>query len=224
MSETVRRPNLAPFLDDPDCWLVASIENYDEDSDTATTGPIFTQRVIHPPVEPVISSAADALAVTLHEAGRVDVDRIAELLGRPRGEVLAELGDAVFLNPALTLEGFEVWETADAYLSGSVRTKLAVAEATAGADPRYARNVAALRAIQPEDLKPSDITARLGAPWSRRGGVVRRRADRRRGADQAHRRDRVLVFQHTCVRGDWRPRRRNGARNAATLANCSTTR
>ena len=165
VSETVRRPNLAPFLDDPDCWLVASIEDYDEDSDTATTGPIFTQRVIHPPVEHVISSAADALAVTLHEAGRVDVDRIAELLGRPRGEVLAELGDAVFLNPALTLEGFEVWETADAYLSGSVRTKLAVAEATAGADPRYARNVAALRAIQPEDLKPSDITARLGAPW-----------------------------------------------------------
>ena len=26
VSETIRRPNLAPFLDDPDCWLVASIE------------------------------------------------------------------------------------------------------------------------------------------------------------------------------------------------------
>ena len=165
VSETVRRPNLAPFLDDPDCWLVASIENYDEDSDTATTGPIFTQRVIHPPLEPVIASAADALAVTLHEVGHVDLDRIAELLGRPRAEVLAELGGAVFLNPALSLEGFEMWETADAYLSGSVRTKLAVAAAAAGTDTRYTRNVAALRDVQPEDLKPSDITARLGAPW-----------------------------------------------------------
>ena len=27
------------------------------------------------------------------------------------------------------------------------------------------RNVAALRRVQPEDLRPSDITARLGAPW-----------------------------------------------------------
>ncbi|MHB0726458.1 DEAD/DEAH box helicase family protein [Roseomonas mucosa] len=165
VSETVRRPNLAPFLDDPDCWLVASIEDYDEDADTARQGPIFTQRVIHPPVEPVITSAADALAVTLHEVGHVDPDRIAELIGRSREETLAELGDAVFLNPALSTEGIEVWETADAYLSGSVRTKLAVAEAAAALDPRYLRNVPALRAVQPEDLKPSDITARLGAPW-----------------------------------------------------------
>jgi N12 class adenine-specific DNA methylase len=165
VSETVRRPNLAPFLDDPDCWLVASIEDYDEDTDTAKQGPIFTQRVIHPPVEPVITSAADALAVTLHEVGHVDPDRIAELVGRPRAEVLAELGDAVFLNPALTTEAMEVWETADAYLSGSVRTKLVIAEAASVTDPRYLRNVPALRAVQPEDLKPSDITARLGAPW-----------------------------------------------------------
>jgi N12 class adenine-specific DNA methylase len=41
-----------------------------------------------------------------------------------------------------------------------VRTKLAVAEASAATDGRYTRNVAALRAVQPEDLKPSDITAR----------------------------------------------------------------
>ncbi|MET4185321.1 N12 class adenine-specific DNA methylase [Bradyrhizobium sp. JR7.2] len=33
--ETHRRPNLQPFLDDPDCWLVASIEDYDLESDTA---------------------------------------------------------------------------------------------------------------------------------------------------------------------------------------------
>ena len=32
-------------------------------------------------------------------------------------------------------------------------------------DPRYGRNVEALRRVQPADLAPSDITARLGAPW-----------------------------------------------------------
>ncbi len=163
--ETVRRPNLSPFLDDPDVWLVSSIESYDEDTGTAAMGPIFSERVIHPPAEPVITSAADALAVTLHEVGHVDIARVSEMLGRPRDEVLAELGEAVFLDPQASTPGHEAWETADAYLSGKVRTKLAAAEAAAALDPGYARNVVALARVQPVDLKPSEITARLGAPW-----------------------------------------------------------
>jgi len=163
--ETVRRPNLQPFLDDPDCWLVSSIEHYDEDTGTAKPGPIFSERVIHPPAAPLVVTAADALAVTLHEVGHVDLDRVAELLGRTRAEVAAELGEAVFLDPALSIGGTEVWVTADAALSGPVRTKLAAAEASAALDPRFERNVAALKRVQPEDLRPSDITARLGGPW-----------------------------------------------------------
>ena len=116
--------------------------------------------MIAPPVAPLITSAADALAVTLNETGRVDLDHLAELLERDPDAALAELGTAVFRNPETTQ-----WETADAYLSGSVRTKLAVAEAAAALDPQYERNVAALRAVQPKDISPSDITARLGAPW-----------------------------------------------------------
>ena len=46
-----------------------------------------------------------------------------------------------------------------------MRTRLAVAEAAAALDPQYERNVIALRAVQPKDISPSDITARLGAPW-----------------------------------------------------------
>ena len=163
--ETVRRPNLAPFADDPDCWLVSSIEHYDEGTGMARMGPIFAERVIHPPVAPVVVTAADALAVVLHEVGHVDMARIAELLGRTKDEVAAELGEAVFLNPARSADDAEVWETADAYLSGPVRTKLAAAAAAAALDPRFERNVAALRRVQPEDLRPSDITARLGGPW-----------------------------------------------------------
>ncbi|MBI0536942.1 lactate dehydrogenase [Roseomonas sp. KE2513] len=163
--ESVRRPNLQPFLDDPDSWLVSSIEEYDLETGEATKGPIFTDRVIHAPAEPVIVSAADALAVTLAERAVVDLDRIGELIGRDRATVLAELGDTVFLDPGLTTEGFEAWQTADEYLSGHVRRKLAAAKGAAVLDERYARNVAALERVQPEDLRPSDITARLGAPW-----------------------------------------------------------
>ena len=158
--ETHRRPNLSPFADDPDCWLVASIEDYDLETGLARKGPIFSERVIAPPAAPVITSAADALAVTLAQVGRVDLAHIVDLLEREPAQALAELGTAIFLNPRT-----EAWETSDAYLSGAVRTKLAVAEAAAALDPQYERNVVALREVQPEDLLPSDITARLGAPW-----------------------------------------------------------
>jgi N12 class adenine-specific DNA methylase/adenine-specific DNA methylase len=158
--ETHRRPNLQPFLDDPDCWLVASIEDYDLETNTARSGPIFTERVIAPPPPPIITSAADALAVVLNERGHVDADHIAELLHRDVADVVDELGQAIFRDPTSGS-----WQTADAYLSGAVRSKLAAAEAAAALDPAFARNVEALKGVQPADLRPSDITARLGAPW-----------------------------------------------------------
>ncbi|KKB86203.1 lactate dehydrogenase [Devosia limi DSM 17137] len=158
--EMHRRPNLQPFLDDPDCWLVASIEDYDLETDTARPGPIFTERVIAPPSAPIITSAADALAVVLNERGQADVDHIAGLLQMDADAVIAELGEAIYRDPETG-----AWQTADAYLSGQVRDKLKAAEAAATLDPVFERNVRALVDVQPADLGPSDITARLGAPW-----------------------------------------------------------
>lgn len=165
--ETHRRPNLQPFLDDPDCWLVASIEDYDLETNTARPGPIFTERVIAPPSAPIITSAADALAVVLNERGHVDIDHIAELLHADGDAVIAELGQAIFRDPQTGS-----WQTADAYLSGQVRDRLKVAEAAAALDPVFERNVRALVEVQPADLGPSDITARLGAPWIPAADVI----------------------------------------------------
>ena len=114
--EVHRRPNLAPFADDPDCWLVATIEDYDLDSGQARMGPIFRERVISPPAAPLVTTAADALAVTLNELGQVDPDRLAELLECDAETALQRLGTTVFRNPIT-----QAWETADAYLSGPVR-------------------------------------------------------------------------------------------------------
>ncbi|RWB69737.1 N-6 DNA methylase [Mesorhizobium sp.] len=165
--DTHRRPNLAPFLDDPDCWLVASIEDYDLETDTARPGPVFTERVIAPPATPIITCAPDALAVVLNERGQVDIDHIAELLHDDVDSAITELGDTIFRDPETGR-----WQTADAYLSGQVRDKLKVAQAAAALDPLLERNVRALVAIQPADLGPSDITARLGAPWIPAADVV----------------------------------------------------
>ncbi|WP_454887903.1 helicase-related protein [Sphingomonas oryzagri] len=163
--EYQRRPNLQPFLDDPDVWLVASIEAYDEESDTGTPGAIFTERVVKPPVAHDIHSAQDALAVSLHERGRVDIPLIADLLGVGEADAIADLADDIYLDPVRSTPHLDHWVPADEALSGPVRTKLGLAREQAGTDPRFAGVVAALETVQPVDLKPSEITARLGAPW-----------------------------------------------------------
>ena len=88
--------------------------------------------------------------------GRSAVHRHALRQARKQ-QIVAELGDLIFPDPES-----KTWQTADAYLSGNVRAKLAAAER---AGPQYARNVNALRAVQPEDVLPGDIDANLGAPW-----------------------------------------------------------
>ena len=71
------------------------------------------------------------------------------------------MGSLVYRNPA-----GGIWETADRYLSGDVRQKLRAAESAVELDPEYRRNIQALQAVQPADLEPGDIEARLGSSWS----------------------------------------------------------
>jgi N12 class adenine-specific DNA methylase len=156
---TIRRmPNLVKFREDPDAMLVMSLEEYDEVTGQATKAAIMRKDVVgkNPPITKV-TSAEEGLLVSLDRHGTVDLPFIATLYGKPEEAIIAELGDLIYRDP----ESKE-WQTADAYLSGNVRAKLAAAEA-AGAD--YARNASALRAVQPEDVLPGDIDANLGTPW-----------------------------------------------------------
>ncbi len=126
-----------------------------------------------PPVTHV-RSAEEGLLVSLNQRGTVDLPFIATLYGKPEEQVIAELGDLIFHDPES-----KAWQTADAYLSGNVRAKLAAAER---AGPAYARNAEALRSVQPEDVLPGDIDANLGAPWipeQRHPGLRRRPVPRR---------------------------------------------
>ena len=74
--------------------------------------------------------------------------------------MIDELGEAIFRDPE---NGS--WLTADAYLSGAGALQARRRTRGRRARPAFARNVAALERVQPPDLRPSDITARLGAPW-----------------------------------------------------------
>ena len=153
-----RMPNLVKFREDPDAMLVMSLEDYDEVTGKAAKAAIMNKDVVGkaPPITQV-ASAEEGLLVSLNQRGTVDLEYIASLYGKPEPQVIAELGDLIFRDPES-----KTWQTADAYLSGNVRAKLADAEA---AGPAYIRNADALRAVQPEDVLPGDIDAGLGAPW-----------------------------------------------------------
>ncbi len=155
------RANERAFDGDPDLPLLFSLEQYDEQTKKAEKAAIFRERTIQykKPVE-AVASAQEALVVSLNENGEVNLKRMEALLGQPAEEFLPDLKGAVFLNPQT-----KAWETEDQYLSGNVRDKLAVAEAANLVEPRFADNVAALQAVQPEDLEASEIDVRLGAAW-----------------------------------------------------------
>lgn len=158
---TAKYPNMDMFADDPENYRIRTIEDYNEATDVATKGRIFSENILGKTPEPEIHGAADALGVVLSRVGRVDIDAIAEAAGIPRADALRDLGDAVYRLPGTA----DTWVTRDEYLSGNVRRKLADAVAAAQADPDLARNAEALRQVQPEDLPPSRIGASLGATW-----------------------------------------------------------
>jgi N12 class adenine-specific DNA methylase len=155
------RTNTSAFRGDPDLPLLLSLERFDENTKLAVKAAIFRERTIQRGVSEVeIKTPQDALLVTLGDRGRVDLEHLSTLLHKKPSEFLPELKGAIFLNPQT-----HQWETEDDYLSGNVRAKLVVAEAAVLSDESFQPNAEALKLVQPVDLNPSEIDARLGSTW-----------------------------------------------------------
>ena len=155
------RENVKAFAGDPDQPLLLSLEEFDPETKRAVKTAVFERRTLerYRPIERV-ETASEALLVSLNETGQINWPRMESLTGRLAPELQTELGSLAYRNP----EG-GLWETADRYLSGNVRAKLVVAQDVARTDPAYRRNVEALEAVQPKDLEPGEIEARLGSSW-----------------------------------------------------------
>ena len=153
--------NKRAFRQDSSYCLLASLEILDEDKNLKRLADIFTKRTIRKP-EPVTSvdTPSEALALSIGEKAKVDVPFMAELCGKTEQEVTEELAGVIFRNPVT-----QAWVTADEYLSGNVREKLATAETFAANHPEYQVNVEYLKRVQPKDLNASEIEVRLGANW-----------------------------------------------------------
>lgn len=150
---------------DPEYGMVSAIERYSEDKKTkkVTVGKsdIFNMRTVGLVKKPTkADSPSDALAISLREQGKVDIDYMANLVGKEPKEIVENLKGVIYKNPMTGL-----YETQDEYLSGNVREKLAQAEEVAKTDSSYKENIEALKKVQPVDLVPEEITVNLGTSW-----------------------------------------------------------
>ena len=161
------RANRLAFADDSSYYLLCALEIVDEDGRLERKADMFTKRTIKPhEAVTSVDTASEALAVSIAEKARVDMEYMEQLTGKTSDELATELQGVIFRLPGPVPEGEQpIYVTADEYLSGNVRRKLRQAQRAAQQDPAFAINVEALTAAQPKDLDASEIEVRLGATW-----------------------------------------------------------
>ena len=168
--------NKLAFEQDSAYPLLCSLEVIDDEGKLERKADMFTKRTIQNrrPVTSV-DTAVEALAVSIGEKAKVDLEYMAGLMGGPDKipQIVADLEGIIFKDPATGpfdfAEGGESWsrgwQAADEYLSGDVRMKLAQARLAAEDHPEFAVNVEKLEQVQPKDLTASEISVRVGASW-----------------------------------------------------------
>ena len=176
------RGNKLAFSEDSSYCLLCSLEVLDEQGNLKRKADMFTRRTIRPHVAVTsVDTASEALAVSISEKARVDMDYMAELSGKSPEELEQELAGVIYRDircaenpedilPSLADLSRYPLVTADEYLSGKVRHKLRMAKAFLEVAPdnqkeTARRNMEALEAVQPQDLGAGEIGVRIGANW-----------------------------------------------------------
>ena len=147
--------------DDCSYNLLLTLEKeFDKDKLIAKSD-IFTKRTVRPskPIEHV-DTALEALAISMAETAKVDLEYMSKLTDMSQELLIAELKGEIFLVP-----NTGEYQSASEYLSGDIRQKLDIAAAYAESDSRFAENVTVLEKAMPEPLKAGDIDVKIGATW-----------------------------------------------------------
>ncbi|MBQ7500905.1 MAG: DEAD/DEAH box helicase family protein, partial [Clostridia bacterium] len=164
------RANNSAFSQDNSYYLLTSLEVLDDEGNFAGKADMFTKRTIRQKVIVTsVDTASEALALSLAEKTKVDIQYMCELTGKTEQEIAEELRGVIFLNPLNKGDDDELqpkYLPADEYLSGNIREKLGWAKKSAELYPEdYTVNVQALEQVMPKDLSPSEISVRLGSTW-----------------------------------------------------------
>lgn len=147
---------------------VFSLETYEDVSDkegghTEHFGKsdIFSKRVVEKAKEPKPHNVKDAIITSMYENGRVDVEYIANALGKSEEEVKDEI-----INSGLGFENpiTRQIEVSYQYKSGNVREKLRQAlDNNEGG--RYNANIKALESVIPMNIPAHLINFTFGSSW-----------------------------------------------------------
>ena len=176
------RGNSLAFGEDSSYCLLCSLEVLDEEGNLKRKADMFTKRTIRPhEAVTSVDTASEALAVSISEKARVDMEYMAELSGKSEEELAADLSGVIFRDIQCAEEAAAIpkafvqveqfpFVAANEYLSGNVRRKLRMAKALyevlpAEKKPLIAKNIEALEAVQPVDLTAAEIGVRIGANW-----------------------------------------------------------
>ena len=94
------RANSSAFSMDSAYFLLTSLEVLDDERNFVRKADMFIKRTIKQRITIThVDTASEALAVSLAEKAKVDMDYMAELTGKTEQEVYADLTGVIFLNP-----------------------------------------------------------------------------------------------------------------------------
>ncbi len=170
-----KRSNIKYFENDNSYLLVSTLEKLNEKGDVTGKSDIFNKRTISPNVKiEHVDSSEEALLISYREKGIVDLTYMSQISGKNKNELMKDLKGQIYPLPGSEYEDQETGEKLYAfqleseYLSGNVREKLREINRyleRADAAAEFKQNKVALEAVQPKELEPSEIVARLGATW-----------------------------------------------------------
>ncbi len=196
--------NKRAFNQDSSYCLLCSLEKLDDEGNFKGKADMFTKRTIKKAeVVTSVDTASEALAVSLSEKARIDLDFMSELTGKEIGKITEELAGVIFQNPVT-----DGWETADEYLSGNVREKLATAKVYAENHLEYNINVKALEQVLPKELDASEIEVRIGATWIDSKYIEDFMRDIFETPDRLLNRN-VMGIQYSDLTGEWNVKGKN---------------
>jgi N12 class adenine-specific DNA methylase len=124
---------------------------------------ILTDSVVEQKQRLRTENPVEALAHSLNNFGKVDIQFIGAAMGLSEQEVVSRLGNHIYLNPAVN-----EWETADRYLAGNVVEKLTEARQAILQKPEniyYKNSFEAISSVQPEKIPFELLDFNLGERW-----------------------------------------------------------
>lgn len=145
------------IADDIDGYTLMSLEKW-RDGKFEGLSDIFTKNTIKPRLNlDTANSPAELITLSLAEYGEVRPSFMERKLGE---DWLEQCGDTLFEIPFG--RGYQI---KDLYLSGDVKSKLEDAERAAKENPKFQKNVDALKAVIPKDIPFVGISIHMGARW-----------------------------------------------------------